>query len=365
MKKLLKGFDYFFIGFSYLASKKIIAILVVCLFVSLLKTSFAYQEELEVKEERLNLIENDMIYEKTSTDISYYNDEVDRIDYGEGTAILDYIACYQEGINMDEVPQNISDQINKLKGLFDESQQYYSFYYQDLFSGFTVSYNEDSPIFTASTIKAPAMIYLYEKASAKEIDLNESLVYDGRFYSEGSGVLKSKELGTSYTVGELIYYAIHYSDNIAYAMLMNHFSKTDILAFWNNLGTKHIFTQNTIWGITSAKDASIYMKELYRFSKKNEEYGTVLMDYFKGSDWKMVTDKDGNFYTASKGGWAGTAIHDAAIVFDENPYILIVMSNTGESNYSYLFKNASEMVGDLHEEYWKYKVDTCKKIAQY
>ena len=90
-----------------------------------------------------------------------------------------------------------------------------------------------------------------------------------------------------------------------------------------------------------------------------------MLDYFKGSDWKMVTDKEGKLNTASKGGWAGTAFHDAAIVYDENPYILIIMSNTGESNYSYLFKNASQIVGTLHEEYWKYKVDNCRNISQY
>jgi len=365
MKKIIKIFDYFFIGFSYLASKKIVAILVVLLFVSLLKTSFAYHEESDVNQKQLITVENETIYEKENADINYYNEEVDKVDYGSGSAILDYITCYQEGINMEEVPKNVSDQINKLKALFDENEQHYSFYYQDLFSGFTVSYNEDAPIFTASSIKAPAMIYLYEKASKGEIDLNESLVYTGQFYSEGSGVLKSKEINTTYTIRELIYYAIHYSDNIAYAMLMNRFSRTDMLSFWNNLGTKHIFTRNTIWGITSAKDASIYMKELYRFSKENEEYGTVLLDYFKGSDWKMVTDKEGKLNTASKGGWAGVAFHDAAIVYDENPYILIIMSNTGESNYSYLFKNASQIVGTLHEEYWKYKVDTCRNISQY
>lgn len=365
MKRLLKIFDYFFIGFSYLAGKRVIAILVVVLFIGLLKISFGYQTELDLKEEKLKLIESDMIYEKTNPEISYYNSDSIEEDYGSGSAISSYISCYQSGLGEGEVPDSVSLYMNDLKRLFDENVEHYSFYYQDLFSGFTVSYNEDAPIFTASSIKAPAMIYLYEKASEGLIDLNEKLVYTGAFYSTGSGVLKSKAVNTSYTVEELIYYAIHYSDNIAYAMLMNRFSRGDILAFWTNLGTKHIFTQNTIWGITSARDASIYMKELYRFSKENDVYGTKLMEYFKGADWKLVTDKDGNLKTASKGGWAGTAIHDAAIVFDENPYILIVMSNTGESNYSYLFKNASKLVGNLHEEYWKYKVGVCGNISQY
>ena len=193
----------------------------------------------------------------------------------------------------------------------------------------------------------------------------EKIFHTGQFYSDGSGVLKSKEINTTYTIRELIYYAIHYSDNIAYAMLMNRFSRTDMLSFWNNLGTKHIFTRNTIWGITSAKDAYIYMKELYRFSKENNEYGTKLLNHFKKAEWKLITDKNGKFNTANKGGWSGSAIHDIAIVFDKNPYILIIMSNLGESNYLPLFNETSKMVGMLHEEYWKYKIELCSNINLY
>jgi hypothetical protein len=38
MNRISKIFNYFFIGFSYLASKKLIAVLIVILFVGILKT---------------------------------------------------------------------------------------------------------------------------------------------------------------------------------------------------------------------------------------------------------------------------------------------------------------------------------------
>ena len=82
-------------------------------------------------------------------------------------------------------------------------------------------------------------------------------------------------------------------------MLMNRFSRENVLSFWNNLGTKHIFTRNTIGGITSAKDASSYMKELYRFSRDNNEYGSKVMEYFKGADCKLITDINGKFNTST------------------------------------------------------------------
>ena len=78
-----------------------------------------------------------------------------------------------------------------------------------------------------------------------------------------------------------------------------------------------------------------------------------------------VTIKDGNFNTANKGGWSEKTIHDVAIVFEENPYVLVIMSNAGEGNYSYLFNQTSKLVGNLHDNYWKYKIDLCSNIKLY
>lgn len=135
------------------------------------------------------------------------------------------------------------------------------------------------------------MIYLYKKASTGEIDLNEKLLYNGNFYSEGNGVLKSEKYNTEYTVDTLINYTIHDSDNIAYAMLMNRFGRKNIYNYWKEKGTKNIFMYDTIWGTTSANDAVIYMEELYKLYIENDEYGNKPMEYFKNAEWKQkITD---------------------------------------------------------------------------
>lgn len=358
MKRILRFFNYFFIGFSYLASKKVVAILVVCLFISLLQVSTGYREE-------IIRLEQESFYEKGNPNINYYFDEGIAQKFNDNSAVSKLLECYQSEVEVSEISGDFKKYIDELYLLYNSSGAYFSFLYKDLYSGFTVSYNEESPIFTASTIKAPAMIYLYEMSSRGEVNLEEKLVYTPNFYSEGSGVLKTKPVNTSYPVGQLIEYAIHDSDNIAYAMLMNRFGRENVLGFWNNLGTKQVFRANTIWGFTSAKDASIYMQELYRFSKEDKEYGGRLLDYFKNAEWKLITDKDGNFNTANKGGWSGKAIHDVAIVFEENPYILVIMSNMGEGGYASLFKQTSEKVGMLHDEYWKQKQEVCSKIKLY
>lgn len=356
MNRLKKAIKYFQTGTNFLSNKLVVLFLEITLLIALLDVSTGYQENIKEEEKK-------MIYEKLEQTVNIYTKEQE--EPKSESAIDELVKCYKKPLDKSNLNEEMTTNIKNLENLFNENVEHYSFYYQDLYSGFTVSYNEESPIFTASSIKAPAMIYLYEKASKNEIDLNEQLTYTSNFYSGGSGILKTKPQNTSYTVETLIEYSIHYSDNIAYAMLMNHFGRTNILDFWTKLGTKNIFTQNTIWGVTSAKDAYIYMNELYRFYQEDEIYGKKLMEYFKNAEWKLITDKNGEYNTASKGGWSGKAIHDATIVFDKNPYILVIMSNTGESNYSYLFQTASKLVGNLHEEYWKYKEEECSKIKQY
>lgn len=359
MMKLLAPIRYFFIGLHFIFTNvKILLVLVVCLFISLLRISSGYREEI-IK------MEQEMLYEKVSPNINYYYDDVDVTSGNDNSAVDDLIDCYKNGGNLENGADKVIKYVDDLKALYNKNSGNFSFLYHDLFSGFTVSYNAEAPIFTASAIKAPAMIYLYEMASQGKINLDDKLVYTSNYYSGGSGVLKNRTFNTSYTVEELIQYTIYNSDNIAYRMLVDKFGRKNIYDFWNKLGTNYIFSLDTIWGVMSAKDAAIYMKELYRFSEENDDYGIKILNHFKKAEWKLITDKNGKFNTANKGGWSGSAIHDIAIVFDKNPYILIIMSNLGESNYLSLFNETSKMVGLLHEEYWKYKIELCSNINLY
>lgn len=365
MKRIYSWVKYFFDGIKVIAGNKIAVIVIFSLGVILLNRTLCYKEEL-LMYEKDDIREK--IYSKEESEINYYygDNDIDNI-VSKDIAASELVNCINSRLAIDEIGDDVKNIINSINSLYNESGDYFSFLYKDIYTGFTVSYNENTPIFTASTIKAPAMIYLYEMASKGEFDLSEELTYTRGYYSEGSGVLKTKEFDTKYSIDTLIGYAIHDSDNAAYAMLMNRYGRENILKFWKDKGTKNIYTYNTIWGTTSASDASIYMQELYNFYLSNDEYGNKLMNYFKNAEWKMITNKDGEFNTANKGGWSGKTFHDVAIVFENNPYILIVMSNAGNdySSYTYLFNESSKLVGELHSNYWKYKINKCNEIKQY
>ncbi|MBQ9854403.1 MAG: serine hydrolase [Bacilli bacterium] len=279
-------------------------------------------------------------------------------------AAEELINCIKTPPNKNELPDNVKKVINKINNFYNESLTYFSFKYKDLYTGFTVSYNEHQKIFSASSIKAPKDIYIYEMASLNKINLDEKLTYTRKYYNNGSGVLKNKKFNTEYTVRKLLEYSTVTSDNAAHNMLMNKYGRKNMLNFWKEKGTEAIFTKNTNWGLTNAHDATIYMEELYNFYLKDEIYGKELMNNFLNAYPTFLKGKN-NYKVANKSGWAGTAIHDMAIIFADNPYIVVALSNTGESNYTKYFNTANELAYELHQEYWKYKMSLCSEIMNY
>ena len=138
-----------------------------------------------------------------------------------------------------------------------------------------------------------------------------------------------------------------------------------MLLFWKDKGTKAIFTENSNWGVLNASDASIYMEELYNFYLNNNEYGLELLNNFFNAKTKFITSRNG-YKVANKSGWCGSAIHDVAIVFADNPYIVVGLSNLGNTDeYGSYFNKVSDFAYRFHTEYWKYKMNMCSNIIQY
>jgi hypothetical protein len=101
------------------------------------------------------------------------------------------------------------------------------------------------------------------------------------------------------------------------------------------------------------------MSELYRFYLSNETYGTELMNNFINAKTKFISGKN-NYIVANKTGWSGNSQHDVSIVFADNPYIVVALSNLGmNDNYMYYFNKVNDLSYKLHTEYWNYKMNEC------
>jgi len=311
-------------------------------------------------------------YEEFFTEITYKEEEMAKVyedneidsEVLKKMAASELVNCISSPIDMNNLPDSINNIITEINNYYNRSYNYFSFAYKDIFTGFTVSYNANQDIFTASAIKGPTDIYIYEMASQGKVDLDEVVTYTSNYYNTGSGVLKNKPINSQYSIRTLLEYSTVTSDNAAHNMLMDKYGRENMLNFWSNLGTNAIFTANNNWGVMNAHDALIYMSELYRFYAQDDVYGEAIMNNFIKAYPTFLKGKS-DVLVANKSGWSGTAIHDVAIIFADNPYIVVALSNTGESDYVSYFNNANELAYRLHEAYWKYKMDTCNNIKQY
>ena len=336
--------------------KNLVVISIITLIFSIITVSktFSLRNKVDNYEELLSEIEY-----KESDEVKMYNTKEKIESSLKNSVASKIVSCLESPADIENLPESVSSIIREINDYYNQSNNYFSFKYLDIFSGFTISYNENQNIFTASTIKAPVDIYIYEKASKGEVDLNENLLYTSRHYSSGAGYIKNGEVNIYYPIKTLVEYSIEYSDNIAHHMLFERFGRENLLNFWKEKGTTAIFTNNSIWGVTNAHDATIYMKELYDFYIANDEYGEVLMQHFINNKAKLLSHPN-KVLIASKSGWSGSAIHDASLIFDDNPYIVIAMSNLGTTNsYKSYFNKVSDMTYRLHKAYWDYKMTTC------
>ncbi|MCR4581422.1 MAG: class A beta-lactamase-related serine hydrolase [Bacilli bacterium] len=305
------------------------------------------------------------IVDRIDTEAKMYSGDKIVNDFFKNIAASQYTKCIQSSVDTKDLPSSVTDVVKELNEYYKKNSDYFAFKYVDIYTGFNVSYNEDQAIYGASTVKAPADIYIWELASKGETDLNEQLTYTSKFFNDGSGVLKNKQQGTSYPIRELLNYSIIYSDNIAHLMLVNRFKASNIHNFWQQKGTNVIYINpNSAWGKTSAHDAAIYMNELYRFYSSGEQYSEDVMDDFLNAQTKFITAPN-DYKIANKPGWSGPVKHDAGIVFAENPYIIVILSNLGMNYEGPYFKDVSNLVYKLHTEYWKYKMKSCSSIIQY
>ena len=347
----------------YFTNKKFFSILLVLVFISvvfLTLKAFYLGDIVNVYNEYTDEVEHDNV---ESTKV-YEDSEIDN-EALRKVAADELIACIKSPLDINKLPDSVNSVINEINSYYRSSSNYFAFLYKDIFTGFTVSYNENGKVFAASTIKAPVNIYLYEQASKGNVNLDDKLTYTANYYNNGTGVLKNKTVNTNYTIRELSSYAIRNSDNAAHNMLMDKYGKKNIRDFWQGMGTDTIFTGGDNWGLISAHDAKIYMSELYKFYVDNSEYGNELMNNFIGATTKFITGKN-DYIVANKSGWSGSSQHDVSIIFAENPYIIIGLSNMGyNGGYMNHFNKVNDLAYKLHTEYWKYKTSMCNNIKQY
>ena len=86
---------------------------------------------------------NEKTYIKTDSNIKYYYSNNNNINISKDIAASNLVNCIENQLNLESLNDTIKSTINNLQNLYNEKDEYFSFIYKDIYTGYTVSYNEN------------------------------------------------------------------------------------------------------------------------------------------------------------------------------------------------------------------------------
>lgn len=208
-------------------------------------------------------------------------------------------------------------------------------YVNDL-KGNTIEIHADENFETASQIKVYIMACLYEQVVAGKKSLTDLLEYREEHFVDGSGIMRSFEVGTKLSVKNVCTLMIIVSDNIATNMLIDYLGIDTINASIQGFGCTHTKLFNPLHferyehlGTHTAREYASMFERLISKQLINEwacdemisilkqqHYNSTLTKFFpqhlldedtRGEELIYVASKSGSFHDArSDGGFVST-----------------------------------------------------------
>jgi len=271
----------------------------------------------------------------------------------------EYQACLNEEYSDSDDSEELTKKIKEVNNYL--SQYKTSVAYLDPNTNFTYNYNSKTVYYAASTIKMLDAIYIYEKAAQGELDLDEEMEYTSKYKWGASTIIGKLQYGTMIKLRDLVKYAIIYSDNSAHVMLINYIGKSTLKEFGNSLGAKYTLDSD-YFGQINNEDAMIYLKELYNYLNTDSDDAKELKSYFVDSEQNYLNFPDLNIEAAQKYGEYDPYYHENGIVFDDNPYLVSIL--TTEGNKENIIRGINTKIYELHELFYQERESRCKLLLE-
>ncbi len=254
-------------------------------------------------------------------------------------------------------------------------------YYEDITSGNRYAYHADERFDSASCVKAPYILALLELASQEDAELaakkeaalaadptlaegwedgprtydfSQTIVYTAEQYpATGSGEIAQSGEGKVYSYRDLIYHVLECSDNVGYSVIRGAYGPAPLKSLIQRLQLRSMM-ESTIY--MSPRDAGTIMKAIYDFTESDAAYASFMKDAMIGSRQSVLTAAAAApKKVAHKYGWSEGAYHDMAIVYDEHPYVVAIMTDCDEGTKeinAYLC-SILRLIDQLHDNFYK------------
>ena len=203
-----------------------------------------------------------------------------------------------------------------------------------------LTYNTETGIFGACTVKAAYTLYCLKEIEKGNGSLEATMTYEKKHYEPGTGDMQYSPFGTVFDMKTIISKCMSISDNVGYLMMVDYFGRDGYNEWITELGCPSLTIKPTVWSLrTKANELVIVWKEIYDYFKTDSEYSRFLYDICTNTPHNYATAAlEGVTYSHkqghnSKGDWLSYS--DAGIVWKENnPYIIAVITDApGPSSY--------------------------------
>jgi len=204
------------------------------------------------------------------------------------------------------------------------SESNFAFFYYAPETGETYIWNGDTVFLGASTIKVPLCMLFYDLINAGNLTLSSTILYTSSSYlGEGNSTEGTYSVGANIPLSFLLEQSIVNSDNTAANVLISYFGsdayRTKIAAYSDSKLPAAFYTSNVI---TAQYNLDV-LRYLYENSGAYEDLIADMLDACAGQ--YLQTDFD-EYAVAHKYGSYNGNLHDYAIVYTEEPYLIGVFT---------------------------------------
>ncbi|MBI5102665.1 MAG: serine hydrolase [Nitrospirae bacterium] len=232
---------------------------------------------------------------------------------------------------------------NKLGEIIKEKKKTYglsdvSVYFRELNNGRVFGIGQDEQFAPASLLKVPAMMTLFKQAESYPLLLTKKVKFtDRQDLTQPQHFKPSKAIqpGKSYTLEELAYMAVVYSDNNANGLLFEHLDKKILRNTYTDLVVE-VPSSDKVPDFMSVKEYATFFRILYNASYLNRTMSEKALEFLAESDFRsgLVAGVPPDIKVAHKFGERVRGLnneikqlHDCGIVYyPGDPYLLCVMT---------------------------------------
>lgn len=224
--------------------------------------------------------------------------------------------------------ENVQSLVDSLMEEYNVSPNQISLAFYDFQSDQHYYVNEHKFTIAASTIKAPIAALYIDLIQNQQLSLSSTILFKDSYLVEGAGLITNNAYQSEYTIEDLLFNAIVYSDNTAWYALMDYYNTNyssyvnAILDFSQYYDVPDFFYQDNY--------ASAYLAEQWLIkiaTQPNYKYLINLMSQTEPDQlFTSYVDKG----MANKYGRLENVVNDTGIYFENNQpqYILAVYTES-------------------------------------